>query len=160
MERVNKILEHQSFQKYMRLNEDAELDREFCRHDIGHFLDVARLAEILNLREDSQVEEELIYACALLHDIGRYQQYANGRPHEEASAELAPAILRDCGFTDKETGVIIKAILGHRKKETGLEAGLPGLLYRADKLSRSCFACKAEKKCNWKEDKKNRQIII
>lgn len=51
MDRVNKILRHEVFQQHMRENEAAERDRVFCRHDMVHFLDVARIAMILNLQE-------------------------------------------------------------------------------------------------------------
>ena len=35
---------------------------------------------------------------------------------------------------------------------------LAGILYRADKNSRNCFACKAEHECNWSREKKNTRI--
>lgn len=158
-ERVNKILEHTSYKEYVYKNEKAEAGRKFCRHDMVHFLDVARIAMLLKLKEGQQAEEELIYAAALLHDVGRHVQYEEGTPHEEAGAVLAAPILADCGFDDKETSVILKAIASHRNPQTALESGLSGLLYRADKLSRSCFCCKAEKECDWKRDKKNMHLI-
>jgi uncharacterized protein len=159
IDRINKILEHDFYKENVRLNEEAETEREFCRHDMSHFLDVARIAEILNLREGQHLEKDWIYAAALLHDIGRHVQYKDGTPHEEASAGLAAPILADCGFDDKETSVILKAIASHRKVQSSSEPGLDGVLYRADKLSRSCFACKAEKECNWKNDKKNMRLV-
>lgn len=160
MERINRILNHNLFIRHLHRNEEAEREREFCRHDMGHFLDVARLAVILNLKEEQKVEEELLYAAALLHDIGRHVQYEDETPHETASARLAQPILKDCGFDGEEAGAVTDAILSHRKKEAGTAVGLTGLLYRADKLSRSCFACKEEKKCNWKQDKKNLRLMI
>lgn len=158
MDRVDKILNHDLFIGHMELNEAAEADRRFCRHNIGHFLDVARIAMIFNLQEGLGIEKEIIYAAALLHDIGRHMQYKDGTPHEEASALIAPDILRACGFDEKETDVIISAIKTHRTKEIADEASLNGILYRADKASRACFACKAEPDCNWKQDKKNLQL--
>lgn len=152
-------MQHHSYKEHVRLNEEAEAEREFCRHDMVHFLDVARIAEILNLKEERHVEKDWIYAAALLHDIGRHVQYRDGTPHEEASALLAAPILEDCGFDDIETSVILKAIAGHRKALSASQPGLDGLLYRADKLSRSCFVCKTEKKCNWRNDKKNMHLI-
>lgn len=138
----------------------AEVDRPFCHHDMVHFMDVARIGWIINLEEGHGIEKEWIYAAALLHDIGRHDQYADGTPHEQAGARRAPQILRECGFDDKETDVIISAIASHRDKEVASEASLRGILYRADKLSRACFACKAEKECNWKNDKKNLHIKV
>lgn len=157
-DRINKICNHASYKENLLKNEEAEADREFCRHGMGHFLDVARIAQILNLKEAQCVEEELIYAAALLHDIGRHLQYENGTPHEQASEELAAPILTDCGFSNKESEVILKAIRNHRRISSASEKGLTGLLYRADKLSRNCFVCKAEDKCNWKKDKKKMSL--
>ena len=76
-------------------------------------------------------------------------------PHEQASGELAAGILEACGFTPEEKEEILAAILRHRDKEMAEERGLSGLIYRADKQSRSCFACPAEGECDWSREKKN-----
>ncbi len=131
----------------------------FCRHDMAHFLDVARISRIINAEEGLGVDVELIYASALLHDIGRHLQYAEGISHELASAELASQILRDCGFHEREACVIIDAIRSHRDERAAAEKSLKGLLYRADKLSRACFCCLAEGACNWKDGKKNLSLL-
>lgn len=158
MERIDKILKHDLFLYHLRENEAAEVQRRFCRHNMVHFLDVARIAMIINLEENLGLDREWIYAAALLHDMGKHIQYKDGTPHEEASAKIAPQILMDCGFDEKETGVIIGAILSHRDASVTEEKNLKGVLYRADKASRACFACEAEADCNWKEGKKNLQI--
>lgn len=155
MERVNKILKHDLYQVYLRKNKMAEAGRYFCHHDMGHFLDVARLAMIFNLQQELAIPEELIYGAALLHDIGRWKQYEDGMPHEKASAMLALEILSDCGFMEEEVGQILSAISNHRNVEIKDEQTLDGILYHADKMSRSCFCCEAERECDWKEDKKN-----
>lgn len=160
MERVNRILEHGSYQECLRKNEEAEEDRRFCRHDMAHFLDVARIAWILNLQEKAGVKQELIYAAALLHDCGRWRQYEDGTPHERASAQIAPQILLECGFEKEERESVLAAIREHRNPESAKTAGLTGLLYRADKLSRSCFSCKVCAECDWPEEKKNRRIRL
>ena len=103
MDRIDRILAHALFREYLEKNREAEKDRIFCRHEMTHFLDVARIGRIINLEEGLGVAEELIYAAALLHDIGKHLQYSQGIPHEKAGAELAPEILRDCGFDEKET---------------------------------------------------------
>lgn len=154
-DRINRILNHDLFIECINKNEIEEKDRKFCRHNMGHFLDVARLAMIFNLQEQLDIPRDIIYAAALLHDIGRFKQYQDGIPHEKASAALAPEILVDCGYDDKETCVIVSAINNHRNADIKEETSLNGLLYRADKMSRSCFACSAEKECDWKADKKN-----
>ena len=158
MKRIDKILEHDLFQYHLKENNTAEADRRFCRHNMVHFLDVARIAMIINLEEQLGIDKEWIYAAALLHDVGKHMQYADGTPHERASGEIAPKILRDCGFLQEEIQVIVEAILSHREAESAKEKNLKGLLYRGDKASRACFACEAEGDCNWKDGRKNLQI--
>lgn len=158
MDRIDRILNHNLFKEHLNRNMAAEAERCFCRHDMAHFLDVARIGMILNLKEQQGIDEEIIYAAGLLHDIGKHLQYSSGIPHEQASAEIAPAILRDCGFDEKDTDVIIKAIRSHRDSASASDGGLTGILYRADKASRPCFSCGMEKECSWKGDKKNHSI--
>lgn len=158
MEKINKILKHDLFIACLNKNGAAEKGRIFCRHNITHFLDVARIGRIINAEEGLGIDVELIYAAALLHDIGRHLQYTEGVPHELASARLAGEILAGCGFDERETSVITDAILGHREENPTDENSLKCLLYRADKLSRSCFCCPAESECNWKESRKNLKL--
>lgn len=158
MERVNRILQHEEFLWHMQENEAAEKERIFCRHDMAHFLDVARIAMIFNLQEGLGIPRDMIYGAALLHDIGRHEQYKAGTPHEEASARIAPEILADCGYGTEEIRQIAEAIALHRDSETGQRQDLAGILYRADKASRPCFACRASGQCNWKGDRKNLEI--
>ena len=159
MERIDKILKHDLFLKNLSENNTAEADRRFCRHNMAHFLDVARIARVINGEEALEVDREWIYAAALLHDMGRHVQYADGTPHEQASAVIAPEILAECGFSEEETEVIVDAILMHRNGKIADEKNLRGLLYRADKASRACFACQAQTECNWKSEKKNLHIL-
>jgi len=158
MERIDKILNHNLFIGNLEKNNAAEADRCFCRHDMVHFLDVARIGMILNLEEQLGIPRVLIYAAALLHDIGKHRQYKEGVPHETAGAELAPGILRDCGFDEQDTKLITDAILGHRNREVASEKTLRGILYRADKASRACYACKVQEECKWSAEQKNLRL--
>lgn len=155
MTRIDKILKHEMFLYHLNANGTAEEDRRFCRHNMTHLLDVARIGMILNLEEELELNREWIYAAALLHDLGKHIQYQEGIPHEMASGEIAPEILQDCGFAKEEIQVIVEAILNHRDANSAREHNLKGILYRADKASRPCFACEAERDCNWKDGKKN-----
>ena len=67
--------------------------------------------------------------------------------------DLALPILADCGFVLWEAAEIVEAITAHRTGESASDLGR--LLYRADKMSRPCFACSAVKECNWPEEQKN-----
>ena len=72
MERVNRILRHPRYADCLKQVRDCETGRIFCRHQMEHFLDVARIAYILNLEEGRGLAKDMIYAAALLHDCGRY----------------------------------------------------------------------------------------
>ena len=144
MERVNAICRHPLWRDSVRQIAHLERDRQFCRHDLVHFLDVARLAYIENLERGLGVDKELIYAAALLHD--------------KASAQLAEVILTDCGFSQAERTEVEDAILQHRGQQDRQREGLAGLLYGADKASRACLFCPAEPECNWSPEKKNMRI--
>ena len=102
--------------------------------------------------------ESEIRLAALLHDIGRWKQYEDGTPHEKASALFAPEILAESGFTKEESEQILSAILNHRNAAIGQDETLDSILYRADKMSRSCFCCEAERECDWKGTRKNREL--
>lgn len=157
MERLNLILSHSKYKDYLAKIIRCEIDREFCRHDMNHFMDVARISYVLTLERGLKHTKEEIYSTAVLHDIGRWQQYESNIPHEIASSELAYDILKDCNFNEKEIKKIISAIRNHRK-ENNIEDTLDDILYRADMLSRACFMCKAEKECYWSQDKKNLKV--
>lgn len=160
MKRIDCILQNKTYKEHIEKIERAEVHRDFCHHNMGHFLDVARIAMILNQKEEYALCEEWIYAAALLHDIGRWVQYETGEDHAIASKRLAPDILQECGFLEEESKQIVSAIGNHRNKKIAEDKTLDGLLYRADKLSRPCFACKMEKACDWKKDKKNLSLKI
>ena len=102
MERIQKILNHPLYQEQFKLLQDAEKDREFCRHTMEHFVDVARLMYIYTLEEKTNVSKDLIYAAALLHDIGRYEQISLGTPHHISGARIADEIMTFCDFSKEE----------------------------------------------------------
>jgi len=154
MDRINQILEHHTYRKCLQQIRRLEAGRIFCGHDMAHLLDVARLAYIFNLEEGLGIAKEQVYAAALLHDIGRHIQYLKGIPHHEAGILPAKEILADCGFSKEEEKEILEAILSHRNSSVAQGKNLTGILYLADKKSRSCFSCKAEPECDRSRDKK------
>lgn len=161
--RLSFIRRHPLYVSSLHRLEELEKTRIFCRHQTEHLLDVARIAYILNLEGGLGLSRDLIYTAALLHDIGKSRQYEEGIPHETASAALAERILSDMpsdlAFTAEEQLQILTAIRGHRKPRSG--AGpLESLLYKSDKMSRTCFACPAEPECNWDSAKKNTEIQL
>lgn len=158
MKAVEKIRKHPLYIKCYQKVEEAEEDRIFCRHQLTHLLDTARIAYIRSLEENLGLKKEMIYAAALMHDLGKYRQYEDGTPHEVAGAELAAEILKDIDdFTEAEKEDIIRAVREHRRLKEGMSQ-LGRLLYESDKLSRACYACPAEPQCNWSDQKKNLEI--
>ena len=91
MDRVNAVICHPLYLDH-RL-ERAEKERIFCRHQMSHLLDVARIAYIRNLEKGYGFRKDVIYAAAVLHDIGKALQYEEKVPHEIAGERIAGEIL-------------------------------------------------------------------
>lgn len=156
MERVHQIQKHPRFRELYQKLQDQEEDRIFCRHTMEHFLDVARLMYIYCLEDGAALRKDLIYATALLHDLGRYEQTISGTPHHIAGSQIAEGILKECGFTTDEIRSVQTAISGHRNQSSVISAHrLTAYLYRGDKASRNCFSCPVRSACNWPEEKMN-----
>ncbi|MGN0395668.1 MAG: HD domain-containing protein, partial [Coprococcus sp.] len=85
MDKINAILNNHEYRSYINKIKENETDRRFCCHGIEHCLDVARIAYIINLEEKLDIKKELIYAAALLHDIGRADKSDAGKNHHELS---------------------------------------------------------------------------
>ena len=161
METVEAVRSHPLYQEHLARLAELERDRVFCRHGISHLLDTARIAWIFNLEYNLGFRKEAVYAAALMHDIGKDEQYERGIPHEEASARIAREILDDMGaaFDESECDAIVAAIREHRRLPEG--ASLLGtMLYDADKASRTCFACPAREDCSWSSEKMNLSVRV
>lgn len=152
MKRVNEILNNEVYKDYLNKLEKYEENREFCKHDLEHFLAMARIAYIKVLEEGLKYSKEVIYSIGLLHDIGRVLEYEQGISHHEASVIISKEILKEIDFTYEEKRSIIKAIENHRKQ---CDDPLSSIIYASDKLSRNCIQCKAIKDCYWSDEKKN-----
>ena len=148
------------------MTDEAEKNREFCRHSLTHSLDAARIAYILSLEEGLGLPKELIYAAALLHDLGRAEWYVDGTPHQEAGVRAAESILPGAGFDEEETAMVAEAVRHHRGRDRNMrlpEGGdtcekLVYVLRKADHLARLCFDCPARKDCYWSPEEKNEEI--
>ncbi len=160
MDRVARVMQHELFVEYTKKIEACELDRVFCLHGIEHSLDVARISYIINLEQSCNHKKDVIYSMALLHDLGRAIEYTNGDNHHEAGADIAAAILKDSGFDEMEIADISHAIASHKHLTTEDTSSLGSILYRADKLSRNCFNCKAYDDCYWSREQKNSFVSI
>lgn len=87
--------------------------------DLFHIVGTVNLAVLL--AEHRGVDRDLAEAAMLLHDIGRLDT-GSIAGHNLRSAEIAPAILSQAGFTDEQIAQIRQAIATHSNK---LETGNP-----------------------------------
>lgn len=165
MPRVQAVWEHPVFQRELTRLGALEQDRVFCRHGARHLLDTARIMRVRCLELGLDLDREVVYATALLHDVGKAEQYGTGEPHEFAGERLAGEILASLPegsrFSDAERTAMLTAIRGHRRLRADAEP-LERLLYQADKASRACFACPPEVRaaCSWPDEKKNLAIML
>ncbi len=171
-ERYHRILRDPLFSSELARIQQLEGDRIYCGHDICHLLDVARITYISVLerllsdpaafcgRKPEELKD-LIYAAALLHDIGRGREYEEGISHDRASAAIAEEILPRCEYSPEESDQILRIIRSHRGQDapSGDHTDLAILLKEADRLSRLCFTCSAADTCKWDSHKKNQTII-
>ena len=116
MERVNRIIKDPLWKEKIAEIRRFEAKRRFCGHGIPHLVAVARIAYIESMEQRADVDPEILYAAALLHDIGRSLEYTEGIPHEEAGFSLSQAILPQCGFGGGEAEEILRAVRSHRNK--------------------------------------------
>lgn len=150
MEKVNQILKNALFKKKIEQIEENEKTREFCKHGLEHLLAVARISALLN---KNGLDNEILYAISLLHDIGKSESVLN---HEVIGEKIAKEILDKTTFSEREKEIILDGILNH--KVGGSEYSF--LISEADTLSRNCFSCKMEKECKWEENRKNKELKI
>lgn len=181
MRRVEAIRTAPLFCACVERIEAAEADREFCRHGMPHLLDVARISWIGSLERGLGFDREVVYAAALLHDIGRAEQYATGEDHDVAGVRIAEEILdalpEELRFDACERAMIVDAVAGHRGASgsadqiAGASAGggacdgeidgsLSTLIKDADGRSRACYACSARGACYWADERKNLSLDI
>ncbi|MBQ5852446.1 MAG: HD domain-containing protein, partial [Lachnospiraceae bacterium] len=138
MKRINLIYNNAIYREKFDKLQVMEKNRVFCNHTLEHNMDVARLMYIKSLEDGIGLDKEIIYATALMHDIGRLEQYENNVPHEEAGAKLCDIILPECEFVQDEISEIKEAVIYHRKGADENESKLAKLLRWADKNSRCC----------------------
>ena len=171
-DRYQKILTDPLFLSELEKIRFYEKERIYCGHDIHHLLDVARVTYISVLEQrqtdplafggqDLYELKDIIYAAALLHDIGRGREYEDQTLHHEASSALASRILTACGFPAEQIHQIRALILEHRgQRITPATNGpdLTQLFKEADKTCRLCFICPAADSCKWDESTKNQTV--
>lgn len=158
MERIDQIIRNACYQYHQGKVEEAEKDRIFCKHGREHALDVARIMYIQVLEQQIPVKKDVVYGTALLHDIGRWEQYEKQVSHHEAGVRIAKHILSECGYDAEEINMMTDAISAHQMAGIDAENILKEILYKADKMSRACYECPVTEACYWEDAKKNKTI--
>lgn len=149
--KIERILKHEIFIASMDRIMQFEKKRIYCKHDILHSLDVARICYILVLENDLSYSKDVIYALALLHDIGRSKQYESGENHSIIGGKLAVEIMHDVGFLESDIDLVNKIILKHSGEHNVVTPKtLEEAFFQADFLSRQCSYCEAFDTCKWK----------
>lgn len=151
------ILKNQHFKSLLCNLDKLEQTRLFCRHDINHLNETARIMLILNSRLGYYLPEDIVLATAYLHDLGRIDEYTKGIDHRHAGLQDITKILVECGYTNSEIDKILLAISCHNRKTSD---ELSALLYTADKKSRQCYECKMYNECKWDDNQKNKERFI
>ena len=159
MPRVDAVWASEGFQVRYRRIRELERSRPYCGHGLDHLLDVARLMWVRVLEDGPALDRELVYAAALLHDIGRADEYLSGEPHDAAGARAAREILESLPegtrFPPADVDAICAAVRAHRSAGGG---PLAELLRACDRLSRECLDCPSRAGCKWPDGKKNLTI--
>lgn len=153
------ILHDCEFRELLRKINKAEADRIYCKHGIEHLMDTARAGYIINLENNLGIPKEIVYGAALMHDIGRWAQYAGLAEHHIAGAEVAERILPRCGYTAEETALIADAVRQHRRSAEKIET-LSDVIAEADNRTRMCMLCAAADTCKWLEADRNITTVI
>lgn len=173
MKRIELIMNDPFFQQCMEKNTAKEVERKFCKHDLQHMIDVARITYILVLEHGDfrefvqehglssrQAAKELIYAAGLLHDIARWREFEAGEDHAMVGADYAQQVLRRCDFSPDEIKIIARAIREHRVVGENMSR-LGEHLYRADNLSRACSQCNVKDLCyKFKDMETGGQLLV
>lgn len=104
-------------------------------HDWDHTRRVCRNAELL-LAGFPGADAEVVRLAALLHDVGRPEEKADGRVcHARRGAELARGILTELHVEPGRIERIVSAVRTHRYRDDHSPASLEAeIVYDADKL--------------------------
>ncbi|AXY26173.1 hypothetical protein CL176_09270 [Suicoccus acidiformans] len=159
MRNTNIIYELPFIQAHLEELDSLEATRIYCRHNLEHFLSVARICYTLCLEQKVNIPKDLIYTTALLHDLGRVEEIKHGTSHDHASVDLAIQALTYTDYTAEEQASILKAIGNHRGRDVATtDDTFVQLFKQADNLSRDCYNCRVRDLCKWSDERKNLHI--
>jgi uncharacterized protein len=81
---------------------------------ISHFKRIYDLTNFLGKSQENQIDDDVIFAAAYLHDIGVFSPYRQeGKEHSEVSAHYAEKILNEFEFPLEKISLVRDVIRGH-----------------------------------------------
>jgi hypothetical protein len=72
----------------------------------------------MHLCKNRGLDEKLVFAIAMGHDLGRTHLKIHGKKHARASAKLMKRLMADSNFSTEEQGIICDAIEHHNEKDS------------------------------------------
>ncbi len=125
---------HGDYQALYRAVEEKLASGASC-HDLDHTLRVISNAK--KLLENSEADKEIVLLASLLHDIARpEEEKSKGKVcHARLGAEIAPAMLKEAGFSENIAVQVTNAIRSHRfRGRNEPETIEADIVFDADKL--------------------------
>ncbi len=124
-------------EKLLKIKEIAEKELNVCSaHDIDHVMRVYNIA--MKLAKDENVDEEVIQAAILLHDIWWPREIndpTGNTDHAVESAKMALPILEDLWYSKEKIKHIQDCILSHRYRNWIVPKSREAeIVFDADKL--------------------------
>lgn len=128
----------------------SELLDDCPAHNIDHVMRVFNMAMILASSED--VDQEVVAAAALLHDIGgrrELEDLTGSTDHAVVGAEMAEPILKELGYSPKKIKHIQDCIITHRHRTSNKPQTIEAqIVHDADRLE-TVGAIGAARICAW-----------
>jgi uncharacterized protein len=135
IDEVNMNIINEKLKKYIEENIFPQYEKNDKAHGIVHIKEVIRRAFELNTTLNLGLNDNMIYAIAACHDLGKYIDHEN---HEKIAAEI---FIKDENmknfFNDEERKIIKEAIEDHRSSFINMPRNIYGkLISSADRNTR------------------------
>lgn len=157
MSYIARLMALESYRQALTALERREADRIYCKHDLDHFLDVARITLLLCQAHNIEADRDSVYLAALMHDLGRLDR--DEADHNVAGSVLAAQWLDAIGFPKDRQEVVLTLIEEHGWPGKKAPANLSEAFSLADSYSRACYYCPAADSCFWPPERKNTHPI-
>ncbi len=80
----------------------------------GHCLRDYELAKSLAQQDGVELDDDVLFATAMMHDIAAMPQWAKeGQDHADTAVEILPPMLRNAGFPEAKIPAVLEAVRTH-----------------------------------------------